>query len=147
MTFSVLNVTSGPSTVPPELFVTTRKWYSVFGVRPTMDADTVTGLVPDPGSDLHGAFDPYLVLVPYSNSHSVTFCPSGFTLAFRVAEVWVRKVTALLLKAPSPFGAPTPEGPSKPMAASHAVVPSQSMSPYISLMVGSPHGPGASPSQ
>jgi len=34
-------------------------------------------------------------------------CSSGFTLAFRVAEVWVSRVTALLLKAPSPFGAPT----------------------------------------
>jgi hypothetical protein len=27
------------------------------------------------------------VLVPYSSSHSVTVCPSGLTLAFRVAEV------------------------------------------------------------
>jgi len=56
--YGVLNATSGPSTVPPELFVTTLKWYPVFGVRPVIFADTATGLVPDPGSDLHGAFDP-----------------------------------------------------------------------------------------
>src|ERR1035438_5434148 len=39
------------------------------------------------------------------------FCPSGLTLAFRVAEVCVSRVTALLLNAPSPLGVPTPEVP------------------------------------
>jgi len=85
--YDVLNVTSAPWAVPAVFVAENLKWYSVFGVRAVSFADTATGLVPDPGSDLHGAFDPYLVLVPYSNSHSVTFCPSGLTLAFRVAEV------------------------------------------------------------
>ncbi len=76
---------------------------AVGAIRPAaIDADTVTGLDPDPGRLEHDTFDPYLVLVPYSTSHSVTFCPLGFTLAFRVAEVWVSRVTALLLNAPSP---------------------------------------------
>jgi hypothetical protein len=64
----------------------------------------------------------------------------------RVAGLVTRWRTSLL-KAPSPFGAPTPEGPSKPGAASHAVVPWQSTLPSRSLTLGSPHGPGASPSQ
>ena len=89
----------------------------------------------------------WLVLVPYANWHSVTLSPSGFTLAFTVAEVWVSRVTASLLNAPSPFGAPTPEGPSKPGVASHAVVPSQSMRPYFLLITAASQGPGASPSQ
>ena len=57
-TFRVLNVTSGPSTVPPAFFVTTLKWYAVFGVSAVIFADTSTGLDPDPGSVLHGALDP-----------------------------------------------------------------------------------------
>ena len=43
-TESVRNVMSGPSTVPAELVVTTRKWYSVLGERPAMFAETATGL-------------------------------------------------------------------------------------------------------
>ena len=57
-TFGVLNVTSGPSTVPLELEVVTLKWYSVLGVRPAIFADTATGLDPDPGSDLHATAVP-----------------------------------------------------------------------------------------
>lgn len=55
-TFSVLNVTSGPSTGPPELFCHDPE--VVFGVRAVSFADTATGLSPDPGSEPHGALDP-----------------------------------------------------------------------------------------
>jgi hypothetical protein len=57
--YVVLNVTSPPLLVPAEFVAEIRKWYSVFATRPApIDADTAIGLVPDPGSDLHGAFDP-----------------------------------------------------------------------------------------
>jgi hypothetical protein len=36
--------------VPLELVAEILKWYSVFGVRPVIFADTATGLDPDPGS-------------------------------------------------------------------------------------------------
>ena len=55
---SVLNVPSEPLLVPPALVAEIRKWYVVFGVSPMTDADTATGLVPDPGSDEHAAVDP-----------------------------------------------------------------------------------------
>jgi hypothetical protein len=61
----------------------------VFVVRPVIDAETATGLVPDPGAGVHEALDPYEFVVPYSSLHSVTLAPLGFTLAFRVALVWV----------------------------------------------------------
>jgi hypothetical protein len=44
--------------VPPAFFVTTLKWYAVFGVSAVIFADTSTGLDPDPGSVLHDAIDP-----------------------------------------------------------------------------------------
>ena len=57
--YDVLNVTSAPLLVPLAFVAEILKWYSVFAARPAaIDADTSTGLVPDPGSDLHGAFDP-----------------------------------------------------------------------------------------
>jgi hypothetical protein len=34
--------------------------------------------------------------VPYSNLHSVTSPPLGFTVAFKVAEVWVIDVLAFV---------------------------------------------------
>jgi len=81
----------------------------VFAASPeAIDASTTTGLDPDPGSAAHEALDPYPVVVPYSNLHAVTFCPSGLTLAFSVAEVCVRTVIASLLNPYSPFGVPTP---------------------------------------
>jgi hypothetical protein len=61
----------------------------VLGTRPAIAADTATGLVPEPGEGVHGALDPYAVVVPYSNLHSVTSLPSGFTVALRVAELEV----------------------------------------------------------
>jgi hypothetical protein len=50
-------------------------------------AETATALSPDPGEDAHGALDPYEVVVPYSNTHSLTAPAFGFTLAFNVAAV------------------------------------------------------------
>jgi hypothetical protein len=44
--------------VPAAFVAVILKWHSVLGVRPVTFADTVTGLSPDPGNDLHGAFDP-----------------------------------------------------------------------------------------
>jgi len=37
-----------------------RKWYSVFATRPeAIEADTATGLDPDPGSVAQDTLDPY----------------------------------------------------------------------------------------
>jgi len=45
--------------VPAEFVAENLKWYSVLGVRPAgIDADTATGLDPDPGSAEHGTLDP-----------------------------------------------------------------------------------------
>ena len=74
-----------------------RKWYVVFGLRRDTDADTATGLVPDPGAGLHGALDPYEVVVPYSSLHSLTSPPLGLTLALRVAVVWVTDAAGSLI--------------------------------------------------
>src|ERR1700676_638094 len=87
---SVLNVRSRPCFVPPALVAEILRWYSVFARRALSAADTATGFMPDPGfSGLHGANGPYLFVVPYSNSHFVTSPPSGFTVAFSLAAVWV----------------------------------------------------------
>lgn len=51
-----------------------------------IDADTVTGLSPETDG-VHGALDPYFVVVPYSNIHSLTSMPRGVTVPLRVAEV------------------------------------------------------------
>src|ERR1039458_1279342 len=61
----------------------------VFAVRPVIDAETATALVPDPGEGVHEALDPYEFVVPYSSLHSVTSMPLGFTLAFNVVVVCV----------------------------------------------------------
>jgi hypothetical protein len=59
LAYAVLNVKSSPMLVPAAFVAENLKWYSVFGLRPApIDADIATGLVPDPGSALHGAFDP-----------------------------------------------------------------------------------------
>jgi hypothetical protein len=58
----------------------------VFTVRPVIDAETATGVVPDPGEGEHGALDPYDVVAPHSTRHSLTALPFGFTVAFSVAE-------------------------------------------------------------
>jgi hypothetical protein len=68
----------------------------VFAVRPVIDAETATALVPDPGAGVHEALDPYEVVVPYSSLHSVTSSPLGLTLAFRVAVVWVADEAAFV---------------------------------------------------
>ena len=58
-TYGVLNVTSSPLLVPAAFVAENLKWYSVFAVRPAVtDAETVTGLDPDPGSAEQGALDP-----------------------------------------------------------------------------------------
>jgi hypothetical protein len=89
---SVVNVASSPLLVPAALVAEIRKWYSVFAVRPGLrtGADTATGVEPAPGNAEHGTGgERYPAVSPYSNLHSVTFSPSGFTVAFRVAEVCV----------------------------------------------------------
>jgi hypothetical protein len=44
--------------VPPEFVAETLKWYVVVALRPVTDADTATGLVPDPGEGVQAALDP-----------------------------------------------------------------------------------------
>jgi hypothetical protein len=58
LAYAVLNVKSSPMLVPAAFVAENLKWYSVFGLRTVSFADTATGLDPDHGSDLHGAFDP-----------------------------------------------------------------------------------------
>jgi hypothetical protein len=65
-------------------------------------------------------------VAPISNLHSVTFEESGFTRHWIVAVVWVSAVKSSALNPYRPRGLPTPVGPSKPTAALHAVVYSQS---------------------
>ena len=48
-------------------------------------ADTATGVVPDPGEGVHGTVAPYEDVVPYSNLHSLTSPPLGFTSAHKLA--------------------------------------------------------------
>ena len=55
---SVLNAWSEPLVVPPALVAEILKWYVVFTAKPVTDADTATGLVPDPGAGVHAALDP-----------------------------------------------------------------------------------------
>src|SRR6478609_8312566 len=120
-----------------------------------MLAETATAAVPAPGNTEHGATCPSSAVGPHSNVQPLTATPLGLTVAFRTADVAVRFVADLVTtvggggapKAPSPLGVPTPAGPSKPTAPSHCVVPKQSRSPYCSLTVGSPQGPGSTPSQ
>src|SRR5438132_10197511 len=69
----------------------------VLGKRPVIAADTATGLDPEPGSEEHGALEPYEVDVPYSNSHFVTSEPLGLTMAFSVAVVCLIGVAGLVL--------------------------------------------------
>lgn len=66
----------------------------VFAPRPDTDADTATGLLPDPGSEEHGTLNPYDVEVPYSKWQSLTPPSLGLTVAFNVAEVGVTDDTA-----------------------------------------------------
>src|ERR1039458_1095978 len=57
--YEVLNVNSSPLPLPAGLVAEIRKWYSVFATRPAaIDANTATGLDPDPGSVVHGTLDP-----------------------------------------------------------------------------------------
>jgi hypothetical protein len=58
-TYPVLNATSSPWLVPAAFVAEILKWYSVSAASPAaMDADTATGLDPDPGSAAHGTLDP-----------------------------------------------------------------------------------------
>ena len=60
-------------------------------------ADTATGLSPDPGSGEHGdGLIRSRSCVPYSNLHSLTSPPLGFTVAFSVAVVWATDEAALV---------------------------------------------------
>ena len=59
----------------------------MFAVRPVIDADTATALLPEPGDGTHGALAPYEVEMPYSSLHSLTTPPFGLTLAFNIADV------------------------------------------------------------
>jgi hypothetical protein len=61
----------------------------VFALNPVSDADTATEASPDPGSDEHATLDPYETDVPYSNLHSLTSPPFGFTDAFKLAPLCV----------------------------------------------------------
>ena len=66
------------------------------GLSPCSCAETATALVPEPGSVAHGTFKPYDEVVPYSKRQLVTVAPLGLTLAFRVAEVRVSALAALV---------------------------------------------------
>ena len=70
----------------------------VLTTRPVTDWDTATGLEPDPGIEKHDAVDPYAFVVPYSNSHLLTFVPLGLTVALRVAVVWVIEDAGFVLR-------------------------------------------------
>ena len=74
----------------------------MFAIRARDDADTATGLSPDPVARQHDALLPYAVVVPYSNVHLLTSPPLGFTVAFRVAVVWVIEEAALVTTAGGP---------------------------------------------
>jgi len=68
----VVKVWSSPTVDPAALVATTRKWYVVFGVRPTRSVATGTTLVPEPASaSTAGDRDPYDVDAPYSNRYVV----------------------------------------------------------------------------
>jgi hypothetical protein len=69
---AVTNVSFRPSTVPPALVATTRKSYGVPGLRPVIEAATLTGLVPEPGAGEQGTEVVYAVDVPYSIMQEVT---------------------------------------------------------------------------
>ena len=71
----------------------------MFADSPVNDADTATGLLPEPGEGVHGALDPYEVVVPYSSSHLLTGPPLGLTVAFNVAVVWVTADAAFVTTA------------------------------------------------
>jgi hypothetical protein len=68
----------------------------VSGVRPVSAADTATAVSTEPGSELHGALDPYETVPPYSSLHSLTSPPFGFTVAFSVAAVCVTAEAAFV---------------------------------------------------
>jgi hypothetical protein len=61
----------------------------VLALKPVTAADTDTAELPEPGAGEHGALDPYAVLVPYSNEHTLTSPEFGLTVAFKAADVWV----------------------------------------------------------
>jgi hypothetical protein len=90
----VVKVWSSPTVDPAALVATTRKWYVVFGVRPTRSVATGTTLVPEPASaSTAGDRDPYDVDAPYSNRYVVDD-PFGVTLPFSVAVVSSTDVAA-----------------------------------------------------
>ena len=110
--YDVLNVTSAPSLVPAAFVAEILKWYSVFATRPAaIDAETATGLDPDPGSAGRCARPVFAARAVFELAFGDRFAV-GVDRALRVAVVWVTRDVALLLNSPSPFGAPTPDGPS-----------------------------------
>ena len=68
----------------------------LFSLRNPTDADTATGLVPDPGAGEHGAVKKYTTVAPYSKKHSLTSPPFGFTLPFSVTVVGVSDEAAMV---------------------------------------------------
>ena len=69
--------------VPAEFVATSLKWYVVPGVTELREADTATGLEPEPAlASTAGDCEPYAVVVPYSKWYVVASL-SGFTLPLR----------------------------------------------------------------
>ena len=96
-----MKVRSDPKIVPEAFVATRRKWYVVPGFSRVSERETLTGPVPEP-APLALVFEPWLDVVPYSNSQLVA-CPFGVTVPLSPADVGATEVAARVTTAGAPI--------------------------------------------